>query len=421
MNDLKEAAAMEKTKNVLVCDDDPVQLKILTSLLNRAGYRSLAALSPAEAVMKARQCGVDAVLTDVVLPDKNGFELVSDLRRMGFDAPVFMTSAHATEGMRTRARKAGVNWFFEKPFALRAIKERVDAALRMSTKPDTTVLILEDLPKVRARLEKSVAEAGFGAIAVADGRKALEILASAQGRLDLLLMDLDANDSSGAALIQKALSLVPSLHVVMMSDEADRDEIRAGYEAGASSLIRKSIPSERLQAFLKGTLQGVLAGRKDREESRRRGERLAAEPFHLKAIRWIKSYLHAPSHTRKAARASTLALAILGMAIGVGSAVGLQHGYDQADRAEALAERLARRMLASPEPGLTREEKAIGRFQAEEQLGLMREANTFTRRYYEGHLEEMRRQVSPKSPSEQVLTAPGRTPPMVELMLPSGR
>jgi DNA-binding response OmpR family regulator len=421
MNDLKEAAAMEKTKNVLVCDDDPIQLKILTSLINRAGYRSLAALSPAEAVMKARQCGVDAVLTDVVLPDKNGFELVSDLRRLGFDAPVFMTSAHATEGMRTRARKAGVKWFFEKPFALRAIKDCVDAALRTSGKPETTVLIVENLPKVRARIERSVAEAGFGVIAVEDERKALEILASAESRVDLLLMDLYASDSSGARLIQKALSLVPSLHVVMMSDDADRDEIRAGYDAGASSLIRKSIPPERMQAFLKGTLQGVLAERKEREESRKRGERLAAEPFHLKAIRWMKSYLYAPSHTRKAAQASTLALTILGMAIGVGSAVGLQHGYDQADRAEALAERLGQRMLAFPELRSSREEKAMGRFQAEEQLGLMREANTFTRAYYEGHLEEMRRQGSSRSPSEQVSTAPGRALPAVELTLPPGR
>ena len=117
---------MKTMKNVLVCEDDPVQLKILTTLIDQAGYRPISARTPSEAVIAARRCGVDAVLTDVQLQDGNAFDLVGDLRAIGFDAPVFMASAYATDGMRDRARAAGVKRFFEKPFDLRQIRQQVD-------------------------------------------------------------------------------------------------------------------------------------------------------------------------------------------------------------------------------------------------------------------------------------------------------
>src|SRR5437667_7547961 len=131
---MKARMTMKPTKNVLVCEDDPVQLKILTTLIDQAGYRSLAARTPGEAVNAARRCGVDAVLTDVQLQDGNAFDLVGDLRAIGFDAPVFMASAYATEGMKDRARCAGVKRFFDKPFDLRQIKEQVDEVLKAEPK-----------------------------------------------------------------------------------------------------------------------------------------------------------------------------------------------------------------------------------------------------------------------------------------------
>ena len=219
---------MMTTKNVLVCDDDPVQLKVLTSLINLAGYRSLPALSPGEAMIQARRCGVDAVVTDVVLPDGNGFDLVDNLRRMGYDAPVFMTSAHATDGMKERARNAGVKFFFEKPLSLRAIRDRVDAILQLPTKLDAMVLLVESDPALQRKFEKMIADAGFQVTLAASGDQAVEIVSSGEGRIDLLLMDLHTQGPSGAALVRKVLDIAPSIHVVMMSDDAGRDEIRAG-------------------------------------------------------------------------------------------------------------------------------------------------------------------------------------------------
>ncbi len=388
---------MMATKNVLVCDDDPVQLKILSSLINLAGYRTLAAMTPGEAMAKARICGVDAVVTDVVLPDGDGFTLVDGLRRLGFDAPIFMTSAHATAGMKERARRAGVKAFFEKPLPLRAIRDRVDAALQTSGLRDARVLVVENDPGLRAAIELIVGEAGFDVRTAGDDREAMELLASEDGRVDLLLMDPHV---SGADLIAGALGRHPSMRAVMISDQAGRAEIRAGYEAGASALVRKSSRPERLQAFLKGTYQALVADRQRKDAERSRIARIAAEPWLRKAARRVKSFLHAPSRSRRGALRFGAVSAVLGLAVGAVFAWALQGAYEQADRLEAMAAHAMENPSVLPDLRALRQGELLGRLQNDEQLRLIREANAVTKNYYEAHLEQLRRQSTQKNATE---------------------
>jgi len=386
MNEMKkERMTMKTTKNVLVCEDDPVQLKILTTLIHQAGYRPIAARTPSEAVACARRCGIDAVLTDVQLLDGNAFDLVGDLRAIGFDTPVFMASAYATDGMKDRARGAGVKHFFEKPFDLPKIKEQVDQALRVEPKLDAGVLIVEGHDQVRAELETTAARAGFEVYSAGEGTQALDILIDEESSVQILLMDLHAQGSSGAKLIRKALEIDPSLHVIMMSGDASRDEIRAGYEAGAASLVRKPVPADRLESFLKASLKAARSQNDRAEQRRARAERIAAEPVTRKISRWIKSYLGAPTRSRKGGRLLTLTLTATALTIGVSTAYGIQGALEAVDHVEQAAEKAMTKM-----PAVARQDAVFGRAQMGEQIRLMREANEVTRRYYEGHLGEVR-------------------------------
>jgi len=378
---------MKTTKNVLVCEDDPVQLKILTTLIHQSGYRPIPARTPSEAVVAARRCGIDAVLTDVQLQDGNAFDLVGDLRAIGFDTPVFMASAYATDGMKDRARDAGVKYFFEKPFDLSRIKQQVDEILQVSPKLGASILIVEGHDKVRAELENTASTAGFDVFSVADGTAALDLLL--ESPVDILLMDLHAHGSSGAKLIRKAREIDPALHVIMMSGDASRDEIRAGYEAGAASLVRKPVPANRLQSFLTASLKAARADQDRIDRRRERSEQRAAEPLTRRISRWIRSYVDAPARSRRGGRFLTLTLTATALTIGVGTAYGIQSAYEAADRYEAMAERMTR-MAPPAVGGLVRQDAVIGRAQMGEQIRLMREANEVTRRYYEGHLGEIR-------------------------------
>jgi DNA-binding NtrC family response regulator len=356
---MKERMTMETSKNVLVCEDDPVQLKILTTLIDQAGYHSVSARSPGEAVSAARRCGIDAVLTDVQLVDGNAFDLVGDLRRCGFDTPVLMASAYATQGMKDRARKVGVSHFFEKPFDLLKIKAGVDEVLKTTKKLDATMLIVDGHPQVRADLERAAVQAGFDALTAEDGVKAVEILIRGDRKVDMMLVDLHAPGSSGVALIRKALEIAPALHVVMLSGDARREVIRAGYDAGAASLVRKPISAERLQHFL---IQSFKATRAEQKR--------------------------APLAKRHKGRLAVITLAAAALLIGAGTAFALQTGYQAMERYEARAERAMQGML--PRLESSKGQDAFGRWQAQQQLQLLRDSNDATRRYYDGHLQELR-------------------------------
>jgi DNA-binding NtrC family response regulator len=402
---------MEKMKNVLVCEDDPVQLKILTTLIDQAGYRSLAARTPMEAVVAARRCSVDAVLADVQLQGGNAFDLMGDLRRMGVDAPVFMASAYATEGMKDRARGAGARFFFEKPFNLSAVKQRVDEVLSAPEKQDGTLLLVESHAGTRQQMEKAAVLAGFTVRTAENGVTALEILESEASRVDLFLMDLHTPGAGGATLIERALEIDPALHIVMMSGDASRDEIRTGYDAGAGGLIRKPIPKDRFRAFLKASLKSARDRREKVQQQRKRDERLRAESPIRRSARWINSWIQAPAHSRRGGQRWTAASAAVALAIGIALAYGLQKSNEAEDRLEAMREQALQTLNPGSDARALREEAALKRLQVAEQLRLTREANDFTRRYYEGHLQEIRWQNQTKGSPEMPVSMPDRRLP----------
>jgi len=389
------------TKNVLVCEDDPVQMKILTTLVRQAGYTSVEARTPSEAMIAARRCGIDAVLTDVQLQDGNAFELIGDLRRVGVDAPVLMGSSCATDGMKARAREAGAKFFFEKPFDLPKIREQVDRILQSAGNLNAVALIVESHAGTRQDLEKAAIQAGFKVLAVENGVKALDLIANGNDKIELLLTDLHADGASGASLIRKAKVCSPDLHVIMMSGDANRDETREGYEAGAASLIRKPISAERLQSFLKDSLKLARAEQKRNAAKREEERKMAARPI---TQRWV---IQAVDQGRKSKRQLVVAAAVTAaLLIGIAMAVVTQKSYVAADRLEAQMERvmkLQERMIEGP-AGAKMDGSA--RFQSGEQIRLMSESNNITRRYYEGQLEEMRLQNRQPAPQQAPAVLP---------------
>lgn len=386
MNVRKAMKTMTK-KNVLVCEDDPVQLKILTTLIRQAGYQSLEARTPSEAVLAARRSGIDAVLTDVQLQDGNAFELVDDLHRAGVDAPVMMMSACATDGMKARAREAGAKFFFEKPFDLPKVRASMERVLEVAGTLNAVVMIVESHAGTRTDLARVATQTGFKVLVAENGVKALHTIANGNDKIDILLTDMHAEAASGASLIRKAKVCSPDLHVIMMSGDANRDEVRQGYEAGAASLIRKPIADDRLQNFLKDSLKVARAEQKRAAEKREEERRMAARPI---TQRWV---IQAVDQGRKSRRHLAIAAAAAAaLLIGIGIASTTKKAYEASDRIDAKMERLLQLQEQMITSGPSKPDGTASRGQVDQQLQMMGEANAATRRHYDGQLDEPRRQ-----------------------------
>jgi two-component system response regulator FixJ len=123
---------MTPARVVHVVDDDRAMRESLDLLLVSAGYT--ARLYDSASALLARLDDLEAgcIVTDVRMPEMDGVQLVSELKRRGAAFPVVVMTGHADVALAVQAMKAGVVEFIEKPFEDSVLIEAVDMALALA-------------------------------------------------------------------------------------------------------------------------------------------------------------------------------------------------------------------------------------------------------------------------------------------------
>jgi len=122
-------------KTILLADDDNAIRTVLTQALNRAGY-SVRSTATAAALWRWVSEGQgDVVLTDVVLPDENAFDVIPRIKKLRPNLPVIVMSAQNTIMTAINAAERGAYDYLPKPFDLNALVQTVGKALEQSSKP----------------------------------------------------------------------------------------------------------------------------------------------------------------------------------------------------------------------------------------------------------------------------------------------
>ena len=115
---------------ILLVEDDRKVAGFIEQGLREEGYVVDVARDGDEATTMAHVNDYDAILLDVVLPKKNGFQIAAELRREGRTAPILMlTSRDATEDV-VRGLDAGADDYLAKPFQFDELVARIRALLR---------------------------------------------------------------------------------------------------------------------------------------------------------------------------------------------------------------------------------------------------------------------------------------------------
>ncbi len=130
------------TPLILVVEDDAAIRRGLVDALRFAGYDLLECAHGDRAVDAATESPVDLVLLDVMLPGKDGFAVLEELRRARPTLAVIMVTARGAEEERVRGLTAGADDYVVKPFSAREVIARVEAVLRRSPERPTDVRVL---------------------------------------------------------------------------------------------------------------------------------------------------------------------------------------------------------------------------------------------------------------------------------------
>ena len=108
---------MPRKAHLLIVDDDPNTLASLSRAFRLEGHDATVCDNATRAVELLRTETFDLILSDVVMPGKNGLELLEDLKKSGLKTPIVLISGQANIEMAVKATKLGALDFLEKPLS----------------------------------------------------------------------------------------------------------------------------------------------------------------------------------------------------------------------------------------------------------------------------------------------------------------
>ena len=134
-------------RRVLVVDDEENVTHLVSSALRFDGFETITADNGTSALAKVAEYEPDLIVLDVMMPGRDGFAVLQQLRAAGSQVPVIFLTARDTAADRVGGLRAGADDYVVKPFSIEELLARVHAVLRRSA-PDEArdgVLRIADL------------------------------------------------------------------------------------------------------------------------------------------------------------------------------------------------------------------------------------------------------------------------------------
>jgi signal transduction histidine kinase/CheY-like chemotaxis protein/HPt (histidine-containing phosphotransfer) domain-containing protein len=246
-----EPEPMSRTLHVLVADDNPINQRLLTGLLQGAGHGVTVAANGRKAVEVVLQEQVDIVLMDVQMPMMDGIQATNHIRALPAprcDIPIIALTADALHGAAERYRAAGMDGYLSKPLSAQALFRTLsdftgEARAQRSRIDNAPVLDESAIETLRGFLPPDQIEALL-----------TESLVDIEARIHRLGIRLDAADIAGAAKEAHDLVSVAGNCGARSLSALARDIERACKQGGIADVVDRFV---KLQNVAPGAIEAL--------------------------------------------------------------------------------------------------------------------------------------------------------------------
>lgn len=234
---------------VLVVDDDPNALDLLGRTLQEAGMRVVTASNGQEAVNLARTLHPAAITLDVLMPGRDGWDVLRELKAdpVTQGIPVIMVTMTDDRGL---GYALGATEFLTKPVRRTQLVQLLERYA--SNNEDRSALVVDDKPENRELLRRALEQEGWQVSEAGNGSEALDKLAGRKPSLILLDLMMPVMDGFEFVAEMHKLNPSPDIPIVVVTAKDLDDEDRKRLNGGVAGLIEKSgLDRESLLAQLR--------------------------------------------------------------------------------------------------------------------------------------------------------------------------
>jgi two-component system cell cycle response regulator len=249
---------------ILVVDDNPTNLKLVSDVLECEGYEILKALDAEEAERIVTQHRPELVLIDIALPGMDGLTLTRKLKadEKTKDLVIVALTAFAMKGDEQKARDAGCDGYITKPIDTRALPGLVAGYLPRlkpnATKLSLKILVIEDTPSDLKLAQIVLSSAGHDVSCAKAAEEAFQAVKQTRPQIILLDLLLPGIDGLALARMLKADPKTRDIHIVAVTSFPENFSKTDMLAAGCDAYLVKPLNTRRLPGQLEEVIIGAL-------------------------------------------------------------------------------------------------------------------------------------------------------------------
>jgi len=255
---------------ILVVDDHPNTAATLARALSQLGpnvdVRS--ATNGFDALEQVKDGAADILLTDMIMPEMTGLELIEKLYSHPAGRPTFsfLMTAYDVPGLKVTAQRLKVREVIIKPVHPERVRELITKAMEemgqnvavkeTSTKKPFNILIADDHPENITLLARYMTNEGYSFIEAVDGVEALEKIRSQMP--DLVLLDVNMPNKDGFAVLREIREDPATEHIpviILTAAKLDAKDVQSGFNMGADDYVTKPFDRRELLARIRAKLR----------------------------------------------------------------------------------------------------------------------------------------------------------------------
>jgi len=257
-----DVSLLRGTETILVVDDEPVLLRLAQEMLAPQGYQVLTASNGADALSTLSKESVDLLLSDVIMPTMDGYQLAAKVAQLWPSVKIQLLSGFVDKRRLEHGNLQLDKNLLQKPFTMEELLVRVrallDGGLTTSSYDKPTVLVMDDDESLRELFQINLERLGYQVILSADGAQAAaqykESLSKAR-HIDAVILDVSVpGGMGGTETARHILSLNPRAKLIVSSGGSFGPEMTNYREYGFSGAIEKTFNREHIDRVIRDVL-----------------------------------------------------------------------------------------------------------------------------------------------------------------------